>query len=418
MLSADYVKVDEHGNIVLPPKLTRDLGISPGDEIRVDPGDYGLRLRPSITALKRVYVEITNKCNLNCSTCMRNVWDIAYGNMSQATFERILAGLAGLPRKPELFFGGYGEPLSHPACLEMIAQAKNAGHPVSLISNGILLTADITRRLIELGLERLWVSLDGASAECYVDVRLGDALPVIIENLTRLQTQQAQVFGSSSWAGVPKLGIAFVAMRRNIHDLAEVITLGTRLGAVEFSISNVLAHNTELLDEILYLDSLNPAPSAQINPLIHMPLMDINEQTIGALTALLKGVNRLELFGALLNQKTDRCPFVERGSMAIRQDGKVSPCLPLLYTHEHFLDDRIRTSKEYAVGDIREHDLMAIWNQTDYLALRKRLQVFDFSPCTFCNTCEIANDNIEDCYGNIQPSCGGCLWAQGLIRCP
>jgi len=42
-----------------------------------------------------------------------------------------------------------------------------------------------------------------------------------------------------------------VAMRRNIHDLVEVIKLGTRLGAVEFSVSNVLAHNTELLSENL-----------------------------------------------------------------------------------------------------------------------------------------------------------------------
>jgi MoaA/NifB/PqqE/SkfB family radical SAM enzyme len=146
--------------------------------------------------------------------------------------------------------------------------------------------------------------------------------------------------------------------------------------------------------------------------------MDINEQTISALTAVLKGMNRLELFGSLLNQNTDQCPFVERGSVSIRQDGKVSPCLPLLYTHTHFLDDRERTSKEYFVGDIHENDLLHIWNDAGYLELRKRLQDFDFSPCAFCNSCEMANENIEDCFGNIQPTCGGCLWAQGFIRCP
>jgi MoaA/NifB/PqqE/SkfB family radical SAM enzyme len=104
--------------------------------------------------------------------------------------------------------------------------------------------------------------------------------------------------------------------------------------------------------------------------------------------------------------------------MSIRQDGKVSPCLPLLYTHTYFLDDRERTSKEYFVGDIHENDLLSIWNSTCYLELRKRLQGFDFSPCVFCNSCEMANENIEDCFGNIQPTCGGCLWAQGYIRCP
>jgi MoaA/NifB/PqqE/SkfB family radical SAM enzyme len=418
MPKTNYAHVDKHGNIVLPPNLTRDLGISPGDEIRVEANGHGLHLSPPLTTLKRIYVEVTNKCNLNCSTCMRNVWNIEYGGMSAETFKRILSGLEGLPQKPELFFGGYGEPLSHPACLDMIEQAKMAGHPVSLISNGILLTKQVTRRLIELRLDKLWVSLDGASPECYADVRLGDALPVVIENLTRLRMEKYQAFGLSIWAGVPKLGIAFVAMRSNIHDLAEVIRLGTRLGAVEFSVSNVLAHNAELRDENLYMRSMNLAPSPQLSPLVHMPLMDINEQTINPLTTLLKGMNRLELFGSLLNQNTDQCPFVERGSMSIRQDGKVSPCLPLLYTHTHFLDDRERTSKEYFVGDIHENDLLSIWNSVCYLELRKRLQDFDFSPCVFCNSCEMANENIEDCFGNIQPTCGGCLWAQGFIRCP
>jgi MoaA/NifB/PqqE/SkfB family radical SAM enzyme len=413
-----YAQVDENGNIVLPPRLARDLGISPGDQIRVDPDGQGLHLRRSITALKRVYVEVTNKCNLNCTTCMRNVWDVQYGNMSDETFARILSGLESLSHKPELFFGGYGEPLSHPRILDFVEQAKKAGHSVSLITNGILLTEQVTHRLIDLRLDKLWVSLDGASPECYADVRLGDALPMVIENLTRMRSQKFQTFGYSFWAGVPKLGIAFVAMRSNIHDLGEVIRMGTRLGAVEFSVSNVLAHNTELLDENLYMRSMSMAPSAQLSPLVHMPLMDINEQTIGALTDVLKGMNRLDFFGGLLNKNTDQCPFVERGSLSIRQDGKVSPCLPLLYTHEHFLDDRKRTSKEYFVGDLNEKDLLDIWNEAGYIELRKRLQDFDFSPCAFCNSCEMANENMEDCFGNIQPTCGGCLWAQGLIRCP
>jgi MoaA/NifB/PqqE/SkfB family radical SAM enzyme len=413
-----YARVDENGNISLPGNLARDLGISPGEEIRVEANGHGLRLRPSISALKRIYVEITNKCNLNCVTCMRNVWDAGYGRMSKETFARILSSVESLTHKPEIFFGGYGEPLSHPDCLEMIAQAKHAGHTVSLITNGILLTEAVARKVIELKLDNLWVSLDGASPECYVDVRLGDELPVIIKNLDYLHAQKYLAFGTSDWAGAPKLGIAFVAMKRNINDLLEVIRLGTRLGAVEFSISNVLAHNAELLDENLYMRSVNVAPSPQLSPLIRLPLMDVNEKTSSALTDLLKRMNRMEFFGGQLSQNLDQCPFVERGSLSIRQDGKVSPCLPLLYTHEYFLDERKRTSKEYFVGDIREEDLLTIWNNAKYIELRKRLQDFDFSPCAFCNSCEMANENLEDCFGNVQPACGGCLWAQGLIRCP
>ncbi|RPJ22142.1 MAG: radical SAM protein [Chloroflexi bacterium] len=418
MAKTYYARINEDNEIILPDHFAAKLGLGAGDEIRIESNGHGLYLHPSINALKRVYIEVTNQCNLNCSTCMRNVWDVKYGHMSDETFERILLGLGDLPEKPELFFGGYGEPLSHPNILDMIERAKRLGHRVSLITNGILLTEAVTRKLIDLNLDMLWVSLDGASPECYTDVRLGDALPVVIENLTRLRTQKYKSFGASSWAGHPKLGIAFVAMQRNIHDLGEVIRLGTHLGAVEFSISNVLAHNSELLDENLYTRSLDLTAGQEIRPLVHMPLMDVQPQTMNALAGLLKDMNRLELSGGLLNQNTDQCPFVERGSLAVRWDGYVSPCLPLLYTHTHFLDQRERTSREYFVGDVRKQTLPDIWNDGNYLALRKRLQDFDFSPCAFCNSCEMANENMEDCFGNVQPTCGGCLWARGLIRCP
>ena len=418
MAKIQYAHVNDRGEIILPPHLAHELGFTPGDEIRVEPNGQGLQIHSSITTLKRVYVEVTNKCNLNCSTCMRNVWDVKYGQMLDDTFERILLSFQDLPNKPELFLGGYGEPLSHPRVLDMIERAKNLGHRVSLITNGILLTEQVSHELIDLKLDMLWVSLDGASPECYTDVRLGDALPVVIENLKRLQLQRYQTFGASNWAGYPKLGIAFVAMKRNIHDLNAVIRLGSRLGAVEFSISNVLAHNAELLNENLYMHSMSMVVGQEIRPLVHMPLMDIQPQTIKALADVQKDMNRLELSGSLLNQNTDQCPFVERGSLAIRWDGKVSPCLPLLYTHTHFLDDRERTSKEYFVGDIQKTDLLHIWNNGVYKDLRKRIQDFDFSPCAFCNSCEMANENMEDCFGNVQPTCGGCLWARGLIRCP
>lgn len=418
MAKIHYARINERNEVILPPQLARDLGLAPGEEVRVEPDGHGLYMHPSVHALKRVYVELTNKCNLTCSTCMRNVWQVEYGRMSVQIFERLLSGLEGCEGKPELFLGGYGEPLSHPDVLALIGMAKRRGYRVTLITNGILLTEQVCRCLIDLGLDMLWVSLDGASAKGYADVRLGDALPVVVENLARLRTLKYREFGISSWSGHPRLGVAFVAMQRNIHDLGEVIRLGTRLGAVEFSVSNVLAHDRDLLDENLYMRSLDRIAGQEIRPLIHMPCMDIQPQTLNALGEALKDLNRLELTGSLLHRNTNRCPFVERGSLAVRWDGKVSPCLPLLYTHSHYLDERERTSHAYFVGDVHEKDLMDIWNDGGYITLRKRLQDFDFSPCTFCNSCEMANENLEDCFGNTHPTCGGCLWAQGFIRCP
>jgi hypothetical protein len=43
---------------------------------------------------------------------------------------------------------------------------------------------------------------------------------------------------------------------------------------------------------------------------------------------------------------------------------------------------------------------------------------FEFSPCTLCDGCILSEKNEEDCYGNAFPTCGGCLWAQGIVQCP
>ncbi|MBK9091060.1 MAG: SPASM domain-containing protein [Holophagales bacterium] len=112
------------------------------------------------------------------------------------------------------------------------------------------------------------------------------------------------------------------------------------------------------------------------------------------------------------------CPFVERGTTSVRWDGAVSPCLALLYDHDYYLGERLRHSCAYFVGNLRERSLADLWNDASYVELRQRLQAFDFSPCSSCNTCEMADDNRQDCSGSPLPACGGCLWAQGLIQCP
>jgi len=104
--------------------------------------------------------------------------------------------------------------------------------------------------------------------------------------------------------------------------------------------------------------------------------------------------------------------------MSIRWDGRVSPCLPLLHTNQYYCDQQLRKTITYSLGNINEHGLLEIWNDEDYISLRKREQSFTFAPCTFCNGCDLSTENRGDCLDNSDLSCGGCLWAQGFIRCP
>ncbi len=409
------VEVDSQGRFVLPAEVGKRYGLTAGAKVRLEEEPTGLRLSRSTENLARVYVETTNQCNLDCVTCMRNVWEEPPGRMSEAVFQRILEGVQAVQPTPSVFFGGFGEPLTHPLICEMVEQAHQAGAVVELITNGILLEEPMVQRLMAAGLDRVWVSLDGATPESYADVRLGAALPQVIANLQSLKKLRGWISEAK-----PRLGIAFVAMKRNIAELPELVRLGKSLGADQFSISNVLPHTAELREEMLYLRSLYECDQRpwEGKPLISMPRIDINPITSDSLINLLKSHPLLATAQEELRLGADACPFVEKASLSVRLDGAVAPCLALLHDHRSYLDDTRRQSKAFSVGSLKERSLVELWQDPNYRDLRERLLYFDFPPCASCNSCDMAEANLEDCFGNILPTCGGCLWAQGFIQCP
>jgi MoaA/NifB/PqqE/SkfB family radical SAM enzyme len=413
--STVWAEVNEQGHLVLPAEVAARYGLRPGARVRLDTGQNDVRLHRPVSHLAKVYVESTNLCNIACRTCMRNIWDEPLGRMRAATFERILASLAGITPRPTVFFGGLGEPLFHPRTPAMIAQAKAAGAFVELITNGTLLTEKRAHQLIDAGLDRLWVSLDGARPESYADVRLGATLSTVLDNVARLQHMRP-----GGHFPRPEIGIAFVAMARNVADLPEILNIARRLRAKRVAVSNVLPYTDELRSEVLYtraISDITYTRSAWV-PHLSLPKMDFNDTTREAFFEALRSGYNVNFAGYSLGETNDACQFVEGGAMAVGWDGSVSPCFPLLHTHVSWLKGRQRASQRHVLGAIAEHSLIELWNDPEYVAYRERVQRFAFAPCASCGGCELAEANQEDCIGNTFPACGGCLWAQGVIQCP
>ena len=85
--------------------------------------------------LKKVYVEITNVCNLACSFCPGTGREKRF--MSPKEFRTIAEKLRG--RTNFLYFHLMGEPLLHPALGELLAIAGEKGFRVIVTTNGTLL---------------------------------------------------------------------------------------------------------------------------------------------------------------------------------------------------------------------------------------------------------------------------------------
>ncbi len=414
--TAAWAEVDENGRLIVPPEVAAQFGLHPGAKVRLDEGHNLIRIHRPVTQLTKVYIEPTVECNLDCITCFRNAWDQPAGRMTEKTFEHLLAELKELSPLPSVYFGGIGEPLFHPKTIEWIARVKQLGVKVELITNGTILNEKIARRLIDAGLDVLWVSIDGASPETYADVRLGAELPGILKNLRRFAKMR-----KASHFPTPEIGIAFVAMKRNIADLPKVIQLGKSVKAQYFSVSNLQPATEDMQADRLYLQTMHNIAYLQAPhlPQLSLPKMDFNEITTQALFKTFNSQLNISFAGNNWGGANDTCNFVESGTMSIAWNGDVSPCWPLMHTHTSYLHGKPRISKKHVIGNVAEHSIADLWLDPDYVAYRERLHNFVFAPCSFCGGCDLSESNEEDCIGNTTfPVCGGCLWAQGIIQCP
>ena len=372
-----------------------------------------------MNVLRKVYVEPTNACNLDCRTCVRHSWDEPEGFMEWDGYEAVVDGLVETghdetgPGAGIVAFMGLGEPLLHPRFLDMVRLAKKRGLRAEVTTNALLLDQELAEGLLAAGLDQLVVSIDGASAEAFGRVRSGASLESVVENVRFLHDHRGPSYGPGT-----RIGIEFVAMRSNVGELSGLPRLAARMGASFVIVSNVLAYTRDLLDETLYdqtVTSLHGRESSAA-PAWRLPNFDWDERVGASVGQALADASQIDFAGQQTRDSASHCPFVEADACAVAWHGGVSPCPPLLHTYTCYVRGREKLMTRWQVGRVPEERLTAIWAKPDYAAFRDRVRRFGFAPCTDC-ACELAEGNLEDCFGSPHPVCGDCLWARGIVRC-
>ncbi|NPV73611.1 MAG: radical SAM protein [Pelotomaculum sp.] len=175
------IKISKDGRAVLPVSFKGER-----DVLFVQSSD-GYRLIPLVPDVKKVYVEVTTRCNFSCVTCIRSSWRDDLADMEWETFERLLDSLKELPDLEAVHFGGFGEPMGHPRIFDMLKAVKKLGLKAEIITNGSLLTEDNIRELIGLGLDVLFTSFDSPDREEYNEIRQGGCFDSVYGSVASLQ---------------------------------------------------------------------------------------------------------------------------------------------------------------------------------------------------------------------------------------
>jgi radical SAM protein with 4Fe4S-binding SPASM domain len=175
--------------------------------------------------LRLLFWESTIKCNLTCAHCRRVEDDETVDrDLSTAQAEHLIDQLAALGRNqgfmPILVFSG-GEPLCRHDIFELVDYAVEQDVKCALATNGTLIDSAVARRIKASGIERVSISLDGATGEVHNKLRM-------LEGSFEAALNGIQCLHA---CGIP-FQINMTITRHNAHQLDDIFVLAEELGAV------------------------------------------------------------------------------------------------------------------------------------------------------------------------------------------
>ena len=261
--------------------------------------------------------------------------------MDYAMFESILDQLESRTMAIHLY--NWGEPLLLSDFPHYCSLAKKSGFVVSASTNlNILMDENKARELVESGLDRLIISLDGLSEETYSLYRKGGEFQKVIQNINLLVNAK-KLLGKK----YPLLYFQLVRHKGNDSDVPLFGRACRRLGADYYSIIDILLPFGEQANPILVN---NWIPQDRLTD--QATVFDIPENEIG------------------------RACFHLWKLPVINCDGTVAPCC-YVYRQK---DD---------MGDLNTKSFVDVWNSMEYQNGRNLFKSKDGPAIESCWHCSV-----------------------------
>ena len=172
--------------------------------------------------------QITNECNLACLHCIEESGP-GKAFKDELSSEEAFNIIDQLVKSevPYVSFSG-GEPMVRPDFFQMVERITKGGVGLKIETNGHYLTEENCKKLKDLGVKAVQVSIDGGSPASFNKMRVHGRFDQALDGIGRLKA-----------AGLP-IEINFVPAKFNIHEIAEVVDLAYRVGAYSFYTGKIM----------------------------------------------------------------------------------------------------------------------------------------------------------------------------------
>lgn len=316
-----------------------------------------------------LYLEVTNRCNLLCTTCPRTYVELEPpADLSWDLFRRIVDQIPDLSRA---VLHGVGEPMLVKKLPAMVRYLKDRGAYVLFNTNGTVLNERNGRALIDAGLDELRVSLDASNRESYLAVRGVDFFDRILRNVRRFRAFQEQHDFAT-----PRVSVWLTGLKETVAELPAFVRLAADIGVKEVYLQRLVYFDRDTIglarpDQALF-EQMNRDDADHLRRA---------EEIARELGITFSASGAASEPGLSLERKTPGNPWSLCGRpwtlMYFTANGRALPCCIAPFA-QHGYDN-------YTLGDATQEDLRSIWNGARYQAFRAALQ--SDKPPASCGNC-------------------------------
>ncbi len=319
------------------------------------------------------HLEVTYKCNLSCKFCgfRKGLAREKMDELSVNEWVRIIDELKEIGVSYATLVGA--EPLIRKDIFEIIAHIKKKGMRCLLLTNGVLIDPERAKRLVESGLDRVTVSIDGPK-EIHDKIRgvsgVYEKATAGIRNLITARSEKR--------SALPKIAIHATVCSLNVEYLNEIADLYEELDIDDVNFQYI----TETSEKIVAKEVFNNVNigSRQFIPQSNSYLLDEKGAQImrDKINQILKrkicnfSIRTLRCLPAAPLTKghfpIKKC-YVINTDLHIDPYGNLHPCAML---------------KNYSLGNASKEGVRQAWNSKKADDLRVSLRKRLFNICKYC----------------------------------
>jgi len=358
-------------------------------------------------------MDIVNRCNIRCIMCFHSFESTRRArtvHLSPDDFAFVASRM--LPHAYHLSLSLGNEPLMSPHFVEILRLASGYKVPnVNFFTNGLLLNDSKIDAIIQYGVTQLCISIDGATAATYNAIRRDGDFDHLIHNVKRFIARR-----DAMQSATPRVRFDFVLMKRNIHELPDLVKLAAQLGVQQLAFRHLVSfEGLNMEQESLQLEralsdkclraALKRAAKLGLEVQTRPEFFNAKKSRLQLLKAPLLHASRLlkrsrGTAGSDAREVGSRTPFVPTPycpfpffHISMGPGGHILPC-----PHAH---------GEAPYGQVSgETPIDQIWLNSKFMELRGRILQHD--PPEMCRRCPYLADkypNIAELFATRKQPC-------------